>query len=84
MTTEDKEKMIKETMQEITNAGYKQMLLRDVDVAAIIGVHKSTLYNWRRDGIGIEFKKNKGKRGGVKYSKRAVAEWIVTGNIKVA
>lgn len=85
MTTEEKEKLIKETMDDISAAGYKQLMLSPRDVSEITGVSISTLDNWRRAGVGIEFKKmDTGTRGRVMYPKRAVAEWIISGNIKVA
>ena len=85
MTREEKKEMIRETMADITAAGYKQLMLSPREVAQITGVSISTLDNWRRASVGIKFKKmDRGKRGRVMYPKRAVAEWIVTGNIKVA
>ena len=85
MTTEQKEKLIKEAMDDISATGYKQLMLSPRDVSEITGVSISTLDNWRRAGVGIEFKKmDTGARGRVMYPKRAVAEWIISGNIKVA
>lgn len=85
MTTEEKEKLIKETMSDISVGGYKQLMLSPRDVSEITGVSISSLDNWRRAGVGIEFKKmDTGTRGRVMYPKRAVAEWIISGNIKVA
>ena len=84
MTTEKLEKLIKETMDQITADGYKKMVLNEKEVSEITGVSPSCLSNWRRDGIGIPFKKMEGKRGKVMYPKRDLAEWIVSGNIKVA
>ena len=84
MTTEQKEKLIKETMDDISATGYKQLMLSPKDVSEITGVSISALDNWRRDGIGMPYKKMNGKRGKVMYPKRDLAEWIVLGNIKVA
>lgn len=84
MTTEEKEKLIKETMDQITAAGYKKIVLNEKEVSEITGVSSSCLSNWRKDGIGMPFKKMNGKRGKVMYPKRDLAEWIVLGNIKVA
>ena len=84
MTSEEKEKLIKETTDQITEAGFKKLMLNEKEVAKITGVSPSCLSNWRRDGIGIPYKKMNGKRGKVMYPKRDLAEWIVLGNIKVA
>ena len=85
MIAEEKEKLIKKTMADITASGYKQLMLSPREVSEIAGLSISTLDNWRRSGIGIEFKKmDTGARGRVMYPKRAVAEWIISGNIKVA
>ena len=84
MTTEEKEKLIKETMEEITAAGFKKLMLNEKEVAEVTGISTSSLCNWRKDGIGMPFKKMDGKRGKVMYPKRDLAEWIISGNIKVA
>jgi len=85
MLREEKEEMIKETMADITAAGYKQLMLSPREVAQITGVSISTLDNWRRAGVGIPFKKmDRGRRGRVMYPKRSVAEWIISGNVRVA
>jgi transposase-like protein len=85
MTTEDKQNEIKQIMDEITSMGYKELMLSESQVAGIIGVSASTLANWRRKGIGVEYKKlNNGKRARVMYPKKSVADWVLTGNIKVA
>jgi predicted site-specific integrase-resolvase len=56
------------------------MALNQTDTAKIIGVSPSTLENWRKDGIGPEWKKV-GKR--VLYPKIRVAEFL-SNTIKTA
>jgi predicted site-specific integrase-resolvase len=63
------------------NPKYKEvMALNQTDTAKIIGVSPSTLENWRKDGIGPEWKKV-GKR--VLYPKIRVAEFL-SNTIKTA
>ncbi|MBL1242805.1 MAG: helix-turn-helix domain-containing protein [Sulfurimonas sp.] len=53
------------------------IVLNQKQTADVIGVSSSTLENWRKEGIGPEYKKiNNGKRGRILYPKVAIAEWL--------
>ncbi len=55
----------------------KLIALNAKQASEIIGVSASTMENWRKEGIGPEWKKvNNGKRGRVLYPKVSIAEWI--------
>ena len=76
---------VQQTIQEITELGYKALTLNENQVSKIIGVSPSTLSNWRSELIGIPFKKmGNGKRGRVLYTKRNVAYWLLNNDLKTA
>ncbi|QOG13317.1 helix-turn-helix domain-containing protein [Arcobacter sp. FWKO B] len=55
--------------------GYKNKItLNEATVAKIIGVSSSTLSNWRKEGLGPNYKKI--DNGKVIYTKQAIAEWL--------
>jgi hypothetical protein len=71
------ENKIQETIKEITEMGYKPIVLNESQVAKVIGVSPSTIANWRKVGLGPEFKKlNNGLKAKVMYTKHSVAEWL--------
>jgi predicted DNA-binding transcriptional regulator AlpA len=50
-----------------------------VEAAAYIGMHPSTLANWRLAGVGpkyVSLGSDKNKRGKVRYRKRDLEEWL--------
>ncbi|MDN5047579.1 DNA-binding protein [Aliarcobacter butzleri] len=57
---------------------YKGLLcLNQKQTAEIIGVSSSTLDNWRKIGLGPDYKKiDSGKKGRVLYPKNAIIEWL--------
>ncbi|RXK14573.1 hypothetical protein CP965_03760 [Halarcobacter mediterraneus] len=61
-----------------SNEQYKYMVtFNQRTTAKIIGVSDSTLENWRREGIGPNFKKiDSGRRGRVLYLKTDIALWL--------
>ncbi|WP_228283423.1 helix-turn-helix transcriptional regulator [Arcobacter sp. FWKO B] len=65
-------------MAQINEMGYKNKItLNEATVAKIIGVSSSTLSNWRKDGLGPNYRKiDNGKKGKVIYTKQSVAEWL--------
>lgn len=68
------------TMDELNNARPELkgcICLNQKQTADIIGVSSSTLDNWRKIGLGPQFKKiDSGKRGRVLYPKNAIIEWL--------
>lgn len=60
------------------NPKYKKVLaLNQKQTAEVIGVSDSTLENWRREKIGIPYKKiDSGKRGRVFYLKTDIVKWL--------
>lgn len=51
--------------------------LSQKQTAEIIGVSLSTLDNWRKIGLGPQYKKiDSGKKGRVLYPKTAIIEWL--------
>lgn len=69
---------INQILAQINEMGYKNKItLNEANTAKIIGVSSSTLSNWRKEGLGPNFKKiDNGKKGKVIYTKQAVAEWL--------
>lgn len=54
---------------------YKNLLiLNQNQTSKVIGVSPSTLEKWRKEGIGIEFKKVGGR---ILYPKTKIAEFII-------
>ena len=77
MTTEQREIEIEKMVKSIEELGFKKLILTPEQTAEIIGVSISTLYNWRVQGVGPQFRKNgNGKRAKIMYPKRAVAEFM--------
>lgn len=62
----------------IVKPEYKGLLcLNQKQTAEIIGVSSSTLENWRKEGVGPEYKKvSNGKKGRVLYVKTCLVEWL--------
>jgi len=55
----------------------KLLCLNQSQVAKMLGVSSSTLENWRKEGLGPEFKKvNHMKKGRILYPKLNLARWI--------
>lgn len=69
---------INQIIAQINEMGYKNKItLNEASTAKIIGVSSSTLSNWRKDGLGPNFKKiDNGKKGKVIYTKQSIAEWL--------
>lgn len=69
---------INQIIAQINEMGYKNNItLNEASTAKIIGVSSSTLSNWRKEGLGPNFKKiDNGKKGKVIYTKQAIAEWL--------
>ena len=77
MTTEQREIEIEKMVKSIEELGFKKLILSPEQTAEIIGVSISTLYNWRVQGVGPQFRKNSnGKRAKIMYPKRAIAEFM--------
>jgi transposase-like protein len=72
-------------LDEINDMGYSRKIgLNEAQAAKIIGVQPGTLANWRKQGIGPEFKKmESGSKGKVIYTKMTIAEWLAN-TIKTA
>ena len=78
MTTEEYENKIEKTIRDMSTMGLKKMALSPEDVALILGVDISTLYNWRKNQTGPQFRKSgAGKRSKVIYTPRAIAEYLL-------
>lgn len=60
------------------NPKFKGLIaLNQKQTAEIIGVSQSTMENWRRDGIGIAYKKvDSGKKGRILYLKKDILNWL--------
>lgn len=68
-------------IQEIDKLGFaKSMFLNSSDVAKVIGVSESTLDNWRKQAIGIDYIIVGQRR--YKYLKTKVAEYLARSNVK--
>lgn len=53
------------------------LCLNQKQTAEIIGVSSTTLENWRKEGVGPEYKKiDNGKKGRVFYAKTSLIEWL--------
>ena len=79
--------IVTQTIDEINKISLKHKKLlafNQSQTAEIIGVSSSTLENWRKEGIGIEYiKASNGKRGRILYPKIKIAEYL-SKTIKVA
>lgn len=75
------------TLEELNNAKPELkgcICLNQKQTAEIIGVSSSTLDNWRKIGLGPQYKKiPSGKKGRVLYPKAAIIEWL-SNTIKTA
>ena len=77
MTIQQREIEIETMMKDIAVLGFKKLVLTPHETAQIIGISVSTLYNWRVEGVGPQFRKNgNGKRAKIMYPTRAVAEFM--------
>ena len=78
MTTEEYESEIEKTIKDLTTLGFKKMALSPEDVAEILDVDISTLYNWRRNATGPQYRKTgTGKRNKIIYTPRAIAVFLL-------
>jgi len=78
MTKEQHEQELEIALTDIKALGFRKLLLTMEEVADILRVSESALYNWRRDGVGPEFIKNgNGPRAKVMYPIRKVAEFLI-------
>ncbi|TLS71400.1 helix-turn-helix domain-containing protein [Aliarcobacter thereius] len=76
------EKEIEKNLKQIDELGFsKNIILNTKQVARILGVSPSSIENYRRAGIGIDYIKI-GER--IMYSKRDVAEFLATKKIRTA
>ena len=79
--------IVTQTIEEINKISLKHKKLiafNQSQTAEIIGVSSSTLENWGKEGIGIEYiKASNGKRGRILYPKIKIAEYL-SKTIKVA
>ncbi|MFA6788161.1 MAG: helix-turn-helix domain-containing protein [Arcobacteraceae bacterium] len=68
------------TLEELNNTKPELkgcICLNQRQTAEIIGVCSSTLDNWRKIGLGPNYKKiDSGKKGRVLYPKTAIIEWL--------
>jgi len=68
------------TLEELNNARPELkgcICLNQKQTAEIIGVSSSTLDNWRKVGLGPQYKKiDNGKKGRVLYTKSSIVEWL--------
>lgn len=83
----DIEKQIEKYEQEIKEMKLtKGLNLNANQVATVVGTSPSTIENWRKDGIGIEYidVKSYGKKRSsrVLYPIKNVAKWMVINQIK--
>lgn len=73
-------KSISHMINEINNSNpqYKHLLfLNQTQASVIVGISANTLASWRKKGIGPKFiEMETFKRGGIGYSKIAIAEWL--------
>lgn len=75
---------IVEEINKISLTHKKSIAFNQSQTAELLGVSSSTLENWRREGIGIEYiKAGNGKRGRILYPKHKIAEYL-SRTIKVA
>lgn len=73
-----------EEINKISLAHKKSIAFNQSQTAELLGVSSSTLENWRKEGIGIEYiKAGNGKRGRVLYPKIKIAEYL-SRTVKVA
>lgn len=68
------------TVEEINliNPNYKKLVcLNQKQTAEILGISSGSLENWRREGVGPNYKKiENGKRGRILYPKSAIVDWL--------
>lgn len=73
-----------EEINKISQTYKKTIAFNQKQTAELLGVSSSTLENWRKEGIGIEYiKAGNGKRGRVLYPKIKIAEYL-SRTVKVA
>lgn len=76
------EEEVNKNLQDINDLGFKKCLtLNTKQVSNVVGVSPSTIENWRKEGIGPSPTIVGGR---CLYSKRKIAEWLATSNIKTA
>lgn len=85
MTKEEYVNEIENQIKDIKTMGFKKIALSPNDVAEILDVDKSTLYNWRIKAIGPTFVQEEGgKRNKVIYTPRAIATYLINKQRKMA
>lgn len=73
---------IKQYMEQINEMGYKDRLnLNAKQAASILGVSASSIENWRKQGIGIDFVEIGGR---ILYPKLKIAEFQANRKVKTA
>ena len=77
MTTEEMEKKIQKQIKKIKKMGYKKTFLGVKEVMHIIGVSESTLYNWRKNGVGPEYSRNNSPKARIRYRIETIARFMI-------
>ncbi|KLD97825.1 helix-turn-helix domain-containing protein [Aliarcobacter butzleri] len=76
------EERIKEIIEDINSLGYKDKInLNSSEVAKVLGVSPSSIDNYRKQGIAIDYIELGGR---YIYPKRALAEFLARNIIKTA
>lgn len=76
------EERIKEIIEDINSLGYKDKInLNSSEVAKVLGVSPSSIDNYRKQGIAIDYIELGGR---YIYPKRAIAEFLARNIIKTA
>jgi transposase len=64
-------------MDDIKEMGFVGVTVNENEAAKIIKVSKGTLKNWRVAGVAPAFIKATGGSGRIKYTIKAIAEWLI-------
>lgn len=73
---------IKQYIKQINEMGYKDRLnLNAKQAASVLGVSASSIENWRKQGIGIDFVEIGGR---ILYPKLKIAEFQANRKVKTA
>ncbi|MCG3696808.1 helix-turn-helix domain-containing protein [Aliarcobacter butzleri] len=76
------EEKIKEKVEEINSLGFKDKInLNGKEAAKVLSVSPSSVDNYRKQGIGIDYIELSGR---ILYPKRALAEFLVRSLIRTA
>lgn len=61
-----------------TNEKFKKLIcLTEKQTSSILGISPSTLSNYRKEGLGPEFKKvENGKKSRILYTKASICQWV--------